>query len=193
MLDLIRELVFQPGLSGFEDPVRDLIREKVKAYASAEVGPTGNLTACIGTGNPRILFASHMDEIGMVVSHVEESGFLRIRKVGLLDDRLLIGRAVEIITATGKVPGVIGIRPPHLMTSLEDYERIRHVPTWDEIAIDVGTSSRQETEELGVRTMDPIVFKKDFIVLNKTRCAARGLDDRFGCAILIKALEMVSQ
>lgn len=193
MQKLIEELIFIPGLSGYETPVREFIAEKVRPFSQVHVDPIGNLSASVGSGYPRMLFASHMDEIGMVVSYIEPDGFLRIRKIGLLDDRLLIGRAVEIMTDTGEIPGAIGIRPPHLMSSLEDYEKLRQVPTWDEIAIDVGTSSREETEDLGVAVMNPIVFKKDFIVLNKNRFAARGLDDRFGCALLIKLLEEVSK
>ena len=191
MVALLEQLIFQPGLSGYEAPVRNFIMERIKDYASVEVDPIGNLTASVGSGHPRILFAAHMDEIGMVVSHIEENGFVRIRKVGMLDDRLLIGRAVEFITENGKVPGVIGIRPPHLMSSLDDFERLRHVPTWDEILIDVGASSREETEDLGIKPLNPILFRKDFIVLNENRYAARGLDDRFGCAVLIKVLEEI--
>jgi len=193
MRELIAELVRQPGLSGYESPVRECIINKIRPFASVNTDPIGNVSASVGSGYPRMLFAAHMDEIGMIVSHIEPEGFLRIRKVGLLDDRLLVGRAVEITTQTRRIPGVIGIRPPHLMTSLEDYEKLRHVPTWDEIAIDVGTSSREETEELGIAVMNPIVFKKDFIVLNNDRYAARSLDDRFGCALLIRLLEDVSR
>ncbi len=193
MLELLEKLIFQPGLSGFESPVGQFIVEQIKPHASVEVDPIGNVSASLGSGFPRMLFASHMDEIGMIVSHIEESGFLRIRKIGLLDDRVLIGRAVEVITPNGKVPGVIGLRPPHLMTSLDDYEKLRLVPTWDEIAIDVGASSREESERLGIQVMDPIIFKKDFLVLNGNRCSARALDDRFGCAVLIRAVEALAK
>ena len=193
MRELIEEMIFLPGLSGYENLVREFIIEKIQSYAAVEVDPIGNVTASVGDGYPRMLFASHMDEIGMMVSYIEPDGFLRIRKVGLLDDRLLLGRAVEIIVDSRKIPGVIGIRPPHLMSGLEDYEKNRHIPTWDEIAVDVGTSSRQETEDLGIAVTDPVVFRKDFIVLNNDRYAARGLDDRFGCALLVKLLEQVSK
>ncbi len=192
MLELVRELIQKPGLSGYESPVREFIVDRLKGLAAFTVDPIGNLTAAVGSGAPRILFSAHMDEIGMVVSYIEENGFLRIRKVGMLDDRLLIGRSVEVITETGKIPGVIGIRPPHLMTSLDAFEKNREIPTWDHILIDVGTSSREETVDLGIKIMDPIIFRKDFTVLNKTRWAARALDDRFGCALLMKALEAVS-
>lgn len=193
MEELLRELVLLPGLSGYETRVAECIARKIQPHATVEVDAIGNVTASVGSGTPRMLFASHMDEIGMMVSFVEPDGFLRIRKVGLLDDRLLVGRAVEIIVDSRKIPGVIGIRPPHLMSGLEDYEKNRHIPAWDEIAIDVGTSSREETEALGIAVTEAIVFKKDFIVLNGNRYAARGLDDRFGCALLIKLLEEVSK
>ncbi|MGA2403582.1 MAG: M42 family metallopeptidase [Syntrophobacteraceae bacterium] len=193
MEDLLRELVLLPGLSGYEAGVAECIVGKIQPHATAEVDAIGNVTATVGSGAPRMLFASHMDEIGMMVSYIEPDGFLRIRKIGLLDDRLLIGRAVEIMTRATRIPGVIGIRPPHLMPALDDYEKLRHVPTWDEIAIDVGTSSREETEALGIAVTDPIVFKKDFIVLNGNRYAARGLDDRFGCALLVRLLEEASK
>jgi len=193
MLDLVRDMIHLPGLSGYESPVREFIIERVKGLAAVTVHPIGNLTTTVGSGSPRILFSSHMDEIGMVVSYIEENGFLRIRKIGMVDDRILVGRAVRIITKAGEIPGAIGIRPPHLMTSLDDLEKSRDVPTWDNILIDVGTSSREETEDLGIKIMDSIVFRKDFIILNETRWAARALDDRFGCALLMKTLEAVSE
>lgn len=193
MLDLIRDMIHLPGLSGYELPVREFIVDRLKGLAAFMVHPTGNLTTTIGTGSPRILFSSHMDEIGMVVSYIEENGFLRIRKVGMLDDRLLIGRSVEVISEPGKIPGVIGIRPPHLMTSLDEFEKRRDVPTWDDILIDVGTSSRNETESLGIKIMDPIVFSKEFKILNDNKWVARSLDDRFGCALLMKSLEAVAK
>ena len=92
MKALIAELVPISGLSGYETPAREFIAEKVRPFARVHIDPIGNLSASVGSGYPRMLFASHMDEIGMVVSYIEPDGFLRIRKVGLLDDRLLIGR-----------------------------------------------------------------------------------------------------
>lgn len=189
MLDLLRELILQPGLSSYESPIRDFIIKRIEKFMRPRVDSVGNVTATVGAGTPRILFASHMDEIGMVVSYIEDDGFLRIRKVGMVDDRILIGRAVEIFNEKGKVPGVIGIRPPHLFASLEDFERLREVPTWDKIYVDIGVSSRKEAESLGIKVMNPIIFKKDFIVLDQNRCAALSIDDRFGCALLIKLIE----
>lgn len=193
MIELLREIVSQPGLSSYEEGVRNFIIEKIQKTSSPKIYPSGNLTVTKGKEKPKILFSAHMDEIGMVVGFIEENGFLRIRKVGLLDDKLLIGRIVQILTSKGKVDGVIGIRPPHLYSSFNEFEQKRDVPLWDEVFIDVGTNSKKETEELGIKVMDPILFKKEFVILNNKRCAARSLDDRFGCALLIKALEEVAE
>ena len=92
-----------PGLSGYETPVAECIAGKIQPHAKVEVDAIGNVTASVGSGALRMLFASHMDEIGMMVSYIEPDGFLRIRKIGLLDDRLLIGRAVEIITSATRI------------------------------------------------------------------------------------------
>jgi putative aminopeptidase FrvX len=193
MEDLLKELVLLPGLSGHETRIAECIIRKVRNFAPVQVDAIGNVTASVGSGAPKMLLASHMDEIGMMVSYIEPDGFLRIRKIGLLDDRLLMGRAVVVIAGATEAPGVIGIRPPHLMSALDDYEKLRHVPAWDEIAVDVGTSTREETESLGISITDPIVFKKDFTVLNGYRYAARSLDDRFGCALLVKLVEEASK
>jgi len=211
-IELIKELVSKRGVSGYEEHVKSFIEEKIKNYTdSYHTDPIGNLIAKVDSSYPTssailqsgnsdvasdgftILLTAHMDEIGMIVSHIEDDGSLRIRKIGLLDDRLLIGRDVEICSKKGIIPGVIGIRPPHLMPSLNDINRKRYhrAPKWDEIFVDIGTSSRKESEKLGVTIMDPIVFEKSFLDLHNGRLAVRGLDDRAGCALLIQVLEYI--
>lgn len=210
-IDLLKDLVSRPGVSGYEDSVRDFIEEKIKNYTkSYYTDPIGNFVARIGSpcyplsnisqhdnystsGGHNILLVAHMDEIGMVVSHLEDDGSLRIRKIGLLDDRLLVGREVVVYSKKGAIPGVIGIRPPHLMPSLNDIEtkKCHKAPRWDEIFVDIGTPSREDTDEMGVEVMDPILFKKNFFRMHDTKIAARSLDDRIGCALLILAMESI--
>lgn len=181
-IELIKDLVSKPGISGYEEPVKNFIEEKIKDYTrSYYTDGIGNLIARIdpsysfstrlqsdnfdiASNGPTILLTAHMDEIGMVVSHIEDDGSLRIRKVGMIDDMLLIGREIEVYSNNGTVPGVIGIRPPHLMPSLNDIEKRKYhkVPKWDELYVDIGTSSRRESEEMGITSMDPIGFKKSF-------------------------------
>ncbi|MGD9962296.1 MAG: M42 family metallopeptidase, partial [Thermoplasmata archaeon] len=139
----------------------------------------------VGDKGPKVVLIAHMDELGLIVSKMEQDGSLRIRKVGGIDDRTLVGRVVEIKTSKGKVTGVLGLKPPHLMTESDDRKK---VVGWEEVRVDVGTRSRAETERLGVRVLDPMVFKKDVTFMGDIVCA-RGVDNRAGCAVLLDALD----
>ncbi|UCE81340.1 MAG: M42 family metallopeptidase [Methanobacteriota archaeon] len=189
MKELLEEMIRIPGVSGYEDSIRRYIREKVEEMGlSVNEDNIGNLLATVGSKGPHIVFIAHMDELGLVVTNIEEDGSLRIRKVGGIDDRTLVGRVVEIATRKGKVSGVLGLKPPHLMT--ENDER-KKVINWEDVRVDVGTRSRKETEALGIRTLDAMVFKKDIEYIRGEVMCARGIDDRAGCAILIDLLKRV--
>jgi len=176
-----------PGVSGFEDDIREFIREKVEAMGiAAEEDNIGNLIATVGDKGPRVVFIAHMDELGLIVSKLENDGSLRIRKVGGVDDRSLVGRVVEIKTQKGKVMGVLGLKPPHLMTESDDRKK---VVSWEDVRVDVGTRSRQATEKLGIRILDPMVWKKDISYIGADLICARGVDNRAGCAIQLEVLE----
>jgi putative aminopeptidase FrvX len=190
-LRLLRELVMTPGVSGWEDPVREIIRGKVSKYGKTEVDAMGNLTLTVGAGDKHAVFCAHMDEIGLVVSHIEEDGYIRVRKVGGLDDRVLAGRTVDIYPEGGPdpIPGVIGIKPPHLMK--DRAQEMSEVIRAEDILVDVGTRSQAETEALGVTKLSPIILRKHFSILANDLVATRGLDDRLGCAALIETLARI--
>jgi putative aminopeptidase FrvX len=187
--ELLEELIKVPGVSGFEDDIRENIGKKVKAMG---LKPTedniGDLLVTVGDKGPHVLFIAHMDELGLIVSKLEADGSLRIRKVGGIDDRTLVGRVVEIKTQKGLVRGVLGLKPPHLMT---DRDEMKRVHSWEEARVDVGTRSRKETEKLGIRVLDPMVFKKDITYITPDLMCSRGIDNRAGCAILLEALEQL--
>jgi len=188
-VELLKELIFTPGVSGWEDPVRDLVRSKVKKYGRTEVDNLGNLTLTVGSGDKHALFTAHMDEIGLIVSHIEDNGYIRVRKVGGIDDRILAGRTVDIYPRVGEppVPGVIGLKPPHLMKD-RSAEMSRVVPVED-VFIDIGTRSAEQTEALGITKLCPVILRKHFSMLENDMVATRALDDRLGCAALIMALD----
>ncbi len=191
-VDVLRELIFLPGISGWEDAVRDWLIEKVKAYGEPRVDALGNLSLTIGSGEKHALFVAHMDEIGLVVSHIEDNGYIRVRKVGGIDDRILIGRTVDIYP-DGKlrpVPGVIGVKPPHLMK--DRAKEMSEVVKTEDILIDIGTRSREETEALGITKLSPVLLRKHFSVMANDLIASRGFDDRMGCASLLETLEAVA-
>lgn len=187
MRELLEEMIKVPGVSGFEDDIRDYIRAKVEAMGLKTTEDNlGDLLVTVGDKGPSVVFIAHMDELGLIVSKLEADGSLRIRKVGGIDDRTLVGRVVEIKTRKGFVTGVLGLKPPHLMT---DREEMKKVQSWEEVRVDVGTRSKKDTEKLGIRVLDPMVFKKDITYITPDLLCARAIDNRAGCAILLDALE----
>jgi putative aminopeptidase FrvX len=187
-LDLLRDLVMTPGVSGWEDQVREKIAGMVSRYGKTDVDAMGNLILTLGSGGKHVILVAHMDEIGLVVSHIEDTGNVRFRKVGGVDDRVLVGRAVDIYPDGGSdpVPGVIGLKPPHLMK--DRTKEMSEVVKFEDLVIDLGTRSRRETEALGVKKLSPVILRKHFSVLANDMIATRGFDDRLGCAALIEAL-----
>ena len=189
MKELLEEMIRVPGVSGYEDGIREYIRQRVEEMGvETEEDNIGNLMVTVGSKGPHIVFIAHMDELGLVITNIDDDGSLRIRKVGGIDDRTLVGRVVEIATQKGKVSGVIGLKPPHLMTENDDRKK---VVSWEDVRVDVGTRTRKETERLGVRVLDAMVFKKDIEYIRGDMMCARGIDDRAGCAALLDALKSV--
>jgi putative aminopeptidase FrvX len=186
MKEVLEEMIRVPGVSGFEEEIRDYIRDKVEAMGlDTEEDNIGNLVTVIGDSGPKVVLVAHMDELGLIVSKIESDGSLRIRKIGGIDDRTLVGRVVEIKTQKGIVQGVIGLKPPHLMTESDDRKK---VVGWEDIRVDVGTRRKADTVKMGIRVLDPMVFKKDITYIGDMICA-RGVDDRAGCAVLLDVLE----
>ena len=190
-LELLKDLVFTPGVSGWEDQVREKIRGLVSGFGKTEVDPLGNLTLTVGSGGKHVIFVAHMDEIGLLVSHIEENGYLRFKKVGGIDDRVLVGRTVDIYPdgEPEPVPGVIGLKPPHLMKDRS--KEMSQVVKVEDMLIDLGTRSREESEALGIKKLSPVILRKHFSLLANDMIATRGLDDRLGCVALIEMLELI--
>ncbi len=186
IVDVLRDMAMVPGVSGFEEPFRRYLLEKLKAH-NPFVDDIGNVYVKIGKGSKKIAFMAHMDEIGLVITHIEDNGYLRFAHLGGIDDRMLYGRIVEIFTPSGIVYGVIGLIPPHLSTN-EDRSKI---PTWKDLVIDVGAQSKEEVLNMGIREMQPARWKKDFIETNNY-VITRAIDDRVGCAILFEVLNEIA-
>jgi len=186
----LEALLRVPGVSGNEGPIRDHIKYEVEKHLKTgiSVDNLGNLIATVGEAyHKHLVLIAHMDELGMVVAKIEHDGSIRIRKVGGIDDRTLISRHVELLTKKGIAHGVIGLKPPHLMPK-DDRSEMKKVLTADEMFVDVGTRSKKETEALGIKVLTPMVLRKDFTILNKDILCGRGIDDRFGCLVLMEVI-----
>lgn len=190
MKELLKELIETHGISGYEDKIREKIKQKIEKFDEPKIDNMGNLILTIGKENAKhILLVAHMDELGMVVSYIEDNGMLCIRKIGGIDDRTIVGRVVEIHIKNGIINGVIGLPPPHL---LDEEKRKKIIPA-NELRVDIGTTSKKETEKLGVRLLDSMRLKKDFVILNKKMVSARGMDNRVGCTVLIGLLNKIGK
>ena len=184
--ELLKSLVEAIGVSGFEVDIREKIRSLIPKEVESRVDSIGNLMASIGSGEPRIILIAHMDELGFLVSGFEENGYVRLRKVGSFDDRYIPGKVFQIHATRGPIEGVIGLTPPHLTV---DQEAARKVYPSHELCLDIGTRSKKETTDLGVRLLDSITVKKEFTVIGGDYFCCRSIDDRFGCLALIETLK----
>ncbi len=184
---LLKELSDAFGVSGHEDAVRQLILDTIEDWVDEHhVDALGNLIAFKkGTGDVRrkVMIAAHMDEVGLMIMHVEKEGSLRFRPVGGIDHRVLLAK--KVLIGDDRVPGVIGMKPIHL---LERKERQR-VPEVKELSIDIGASSKEEAERL-VKIGDYAAFDVSFSELGGGLRTAKGkaFDDRAGCAVLVELL-----
>jgi endoglucanase len=137
---------------------------------------------------PRVMLAGHMDEIGFMVKHITEEGFLKFLPLGGWFDQVLLGQRVIIKTSKGDVLGVIGAKPPHMLPA---DERSKVVQKKD-MYIDIGASSRDEVESAGVRPGDPVVPYSDFQLLaNEKTLLSKAFDNRVGTALVISALQVL--
>jgi putative aminopeptidase FrvX len=179
LVENLIELCSVTGVSGREENVRQLLIKKLKV--PYQVDNVGNLVVELGEGEETVAIMAHMDEIGLIITGVNNDGTLNFRKIGGFDDRILAGSHVQVVTESGMLEGVIGITPPHL-SSQQTIENLR---------IDIGCKSKQEAEALGVKVPDYAVFKKHASLLNGEFFAMRSLDDRFGCLALLEVLNRV--
>ena len=179
MRDLLGRLSEAFGPSGCEDEVRRILHDELKeASDSLVIDPMGNLIASFGKGKegPRAMIAAHMDEVGFIVDYIDDDGYLRFKKVGGIDDRILPATRVRVGDA--RVPGVIGIKPKHLQKGKEN----ETVVASDDLMIDIGARTRVEAEER-VRIGAYATFDTAFRSITADVVAGKALDDRAGCAM----------
>ncbi len=174
----LKELTSLSGVSGHEGEVRSAIKRELDSMGvSYKTDTMGNIIAHKGDAGPKVLVDAHMDEVGLLVSYIEKSGFLRFYSIGvpaavLASKRVLVGK--------DKVPGVIGAKAIHLQ---ERKEREAVIPL-EQLTIDIGAKCREEAESK-VKLGDFIVFDTEFEELSPGVLKAKAFDDRVGCAILL--------
>lgn len=174
-----------PGVSGREDKVRDCLITLIGGSAEYNIDPLGNLIVFkkgVKTPKNKVMLAAHMDEVGYIVTYITDDGYLKFSTVGGVDTRVMLGRPV--IVGEKSIPGVIGIKPVHMVT---DDEKAA-VPDQDNLYIDIGANSREEAGKV-VSPGDTVSFDSHPVRFGEGRIKAKALDDRAGCLILVNLIK----
>jgi tetrahedral aminopeptidase len=185
LIEALEEFSNTISPSGHETAMVECISNKVQNAAdSIYVDALGNLVVEIGNAQKdRLLIDAHMDEVGLVVLQVTESGQILFNKLGLVDDRVLLAREVDILARSGVIRGVIGIKGRHLMSA---EELLKHIDT-SQMWIDTGLGA-EELKAKGVRPGCGICYTTKFQTLPNRLILGKSLDCRIGCAVAVEAL-----
>lgn len=189
-VDLLRKLTDAAGPSGFEEPIRKVMVDEMRPFASSiTFDGLGSILATQGTSGPRIMVDAHMDELGGMVRRITPKGLLTMQMLGGWLDQALVDQRWVIIGSKGPVKAVTGIRDVHVVPA---DERTR-VYNRDGLYLDVGASSEAEVRAMGISVGDPIVPDAPFEVLNGTnRYLGKAWDDRVGCGVVIEAMRRLA-
>jgi endoglucanase len=189
MPPVLHALLTAPGPSGYEAGAATVFRDAASAFAEVSTDVMGSVWARVpGTGGgPTLAVVGHLDEIGLIVTHVDDDGFLRFAGVGGWDWQILVGQRVEVVTRAGSVPGVVGRKPIHL---LKEDER-KKVAEPRDLHIDVGARDGEEARAL-VAIGDVAVIAGAPVELPNDRVVSRALDNRLGCFVAYEAARLVA-
>ncbi len=182
---LLKKLSDAHGISGYEDEVGEIVKAELEDYVDEiRVDRLGNVI-CIKNGREfKEMIAAHMDEIGFMVKHIDDKGFIRFTPIGGWFDQIALGQRVILHGKKGRVYGVVGCKPPHLMRG---DERKKAVELKD-MFIDIGASSKDDVLEMGIEVGTPITIDRELVELGESRVTGKALDNRAGLAMMIQAL-----
>ncbi|HID42353.1 MAG TPA: M42 family peptidase [Archaeoglobaceae archaeon] len=185
LFSLIEKLSNAHGTSGYEDEIREIIREELEDFVDEiKVDKMGNII-CIKNGTkPKLMIAAHMDEIGFMVKHIDDKGFIRFAPLGGWFSQIALGQRVALHGNKGVVYGVVGSKPPHLMKG-EEKKKIVEIK---DMFIDIGASSKDEVKEVGVEIGTTVTIDRRLVKSGK-RLTGKAFDNRAGVAAMIQAVK----
>jgi putative aminopeptidase FrvX len=187
-LVFLKQLLDAPGPSGFETAPAAVWREEAAGLADAvEADVSGNSVAVLNPGGaPKVMLAGHIDEIGLMIVHVDDDGFLYFQGIGGWDSQVLVGQRVVIAARGGAVDGVIGKKPIHLIKT-EDRDKVTKI---SDLWIDIGAKDRKDALAR-VRVGDAAVIAGGAIELPNGRLVSRSIDNRIGAFVVLEALRLL--
>ncbi|MGI6215010.1 MAG: M20/M25/M40 family metallo-hydrolase [Christensenellales bacterium] len=182
----LKEVTALPGLTGNEIRVAEYIKSKWEPLADdVVINSTNSVIANKKGKGPKVMFAAHLDEIGLMVSRIEEDGSLRVAQVGGVDPRILPAMRVKVFAKDGVLTGVVGAKAPHLLTEKERSQNY----SLNDLYVDVGMPAEKVKEK--VRVGDEVQLEYRFIDLLNNRIAVKTCDDRACVTILYKAMQLL--
>lgn len=183
-LAFLKSLLDTPGPSGFEAAPARLWRERARTFAQVRGDVAGNSIATVNArGAPTIMLAGHIDEIGLIITYVDDDGYLYFAPIGGWDAQVLVGQRIRILTRGGDVFGMIGKKPIHSVKSDERERASKLTDLW----IDIGATGRSEAEGR-VSVGDPAVLDARSMDLPNNRLISRSIDNRIGAFVVLEAL-----
>jgi len=183
----LKRLLDTPGPSGFESAPASVWREEARSFAAEVRGDVaGNSIAVVNpppSGSPTIMLAGHIDEIGVIVSYIDDEGYVYVQGIGGWDPQVLVGQRMRFVGRDGEVYGVIGKRPVHLIKPEDRDKASKMTDLW----VDIGAANKSEAAaRLGVG--DPGVIDARAMDFPNSRLVSRSIDDRIGAFISLEAL-----
>jgi putative aminopeptidase FrvX len=180
----LNRLLDAPGPSGFESLAAQVWREEASTFATVTADVAGNSMATVsGNGGPTIMIAGHIDEIGVIVTYIDDDGFAYIAPIGGWDPQVLVGQRLRFLTRGGDVFGVVGSKPIHFLKSEEREKAVRFPGLW----VDIGAESRADAESR-LAVGDPAVIDARIVEMPNGRIVSRAIDDRIGAFIALETL-----
>ena len=180
-----------PGLSGYEDRVRDYISDELTSLGMTSIkDKLGNLRTKIPGDGPCVMLFTHMDQLGLIVRKIDENGFLWFERLGGVPEKMLPGQSVVVSTSHGRdFEGIIGIKSHHATRPEDKYT----VLPYRDLYVDLGYGSRDSVRALGIDIGSPIVYKPSADVIAQDRICGTSVDDRAGCAVLLEVARQIHQ
>lgn len=187
--EFLFKLLETPSPSGFEQNIQRVVRRRMSRYADEIVGDVhGNLIVSFNPGAKiKVMLAGHCDQIGMMVTHIDDDGFLYVNQIGGIDPSVLPGSEVVVHSRSGPVLGVLGYKPVHLVPPGERGKKVELSKVWIDIGAESGARAKKEVE-IG----DPVTFRLGVTPLGKNLIASPACDDKVGVFVVMEALRIIA-
>jgi endoglucanase len=188
LLKMLKEITEASGVSGYEKEIREVIKRNTISFGEIMEDRLGSLILRKKgeKDTPKIMLSAHMDEIGFMVKSITKDGYIKFLPLGGWWDQVLLSQKVIIKGSKGDIIGVIGSKPPHILTE----EERKKVVEKKDMYIDIGAKSEEEVKKMGISPGDPIVPYSEFTPLSNPKLLlAKAWDDRVGCSLGIEILK----